>query len=158
MCESKGVSVDDMLARWHSDMLPSLMARLGCQRSDLVALFGGVRDDWIRTDLAGWLAPNRFYEGTVGPVRAALASPAAEVFIVTTKQARFTEQLLKEMAGVDFPPDRIYSQTESGEPKSKRLEDIEVRAGGVGWGEGGDIIRRCYLIRTTDSFLQAITP
>lgn len=44
---------------------------------------------------------------------------------VTTKQARFTEQLLREMAGLPFPPERIYSQTVSGEPKARRLEQIE---------------------------------
>jgi hypothetical protein len=109
----EGVHVDDMLATWHRSMLPEAMARLGCARGDLVKLFGGVRDDWIKNDLPGWLAPNRFYEGTVDPLREALADGAnKEVYIVTTKQARFTEQLLVEMARVPFPPQRIYSQTE----------------------------------------------
>ena len=49
-----------------------------------------------------------------------------EVYIVTTKQARFTETILKEMAGIDFPMDRIFSQTVSGRPKSEVLEDLEA--------------------------------
>lgn len=53
-----GVEVDDMLANWHT-MLPELMKHMGHERSELVALFGGVRDHWIKTDLKGWLAPNR---------------------------------------------------------------------------------------------------
>ena len=36
-------------------------------------------------------------------------------------QARFTEAILREMAGIAFPPDRIFSQTVSGRPKSEVL-------------------------------------
>lgn len=52
----------------------------------MVELFGRVRDDWIAADLAGWLAPNRIYDGVADPVRTALA--AHHVYIVTTKQVR----------------------------------------------------------------------
>lgn len=38
-------------------------------------------------------------------------------------QARFTEAILRQMAGITFPMDRIFSQTVSGRPKS------EVRGG-----------------------------
>ena len=31
------------------------------------------------------------------------------------------------MAGVDFPPDRIFSQTVSGKPKSEVLEALQAR-------------------------------
>jgi hypothetical protein len=37
-------------------------------------------------------------------------------------QARFTKAILEQMAAIDFPMDRIYSQTESGNPKSEVLE------------------------------------
>lgn len=47
-----------MLSTWH-DLLPREMERLKLDRKELVKLFGGVRDDWIATDLKGWLAPNR---------------------------------------------------------------------------------------------------
>mmetsp|Transcript_33386 Transcript_33386/g.79152 ORF Transcript_33386/g.79152 Transcript_33386/m.79152 type:complete len:375 (-) Transcript_33386:163-1287(-) len=36
-------------------------------------------------------------------------------------QARFTEALLRDMAGIPFPSDRIFSQTVSGRPKSEVL-------------------------------------
>jgi hypothetical protein len=51
-----------------------------------VSLFGQVRDDWIRDDLAGWLAPNRIYEGVGPAVKGAMQRD--EVYIVTTKQVR----------------------------------------------------------------------
>lgn len=53
----------------------------------LVRLFGSVRDEWIATDLAGWLAPNRIYPGVADAMHAAVAR-GDEVYIVTTKQVR----------------------------------------------------------------------
>jgi hypothetical protein len=50
----------------------------------MVKNFGDVRDKWIAEDLAGWLAPNRIYDGIADPVRSAMTSD--EVYIVTTKQ------------------------------------------------------------------------
>jgi hypothetical protein len=51
----------------------------------MVSLFGRVRDDWIASDLAGWLAPNRIYPGVAEAVKEALAG-GDEVYVVTTKQ------------------------------------------------------------------------
>lgn len=42
-------------------------------------------------------------------------------------QARFTEAILRQMAGIQFPPDRIFSQTVSGAPKSEVLEMLAGR-------------------------------
>ena len=42
-------------------------------------------------------------------------------------QARFTEAILRQMAGISFPPDRIFSQTVSGQPKSEVLEMLAAR-------------------------------
>ncbi len=50
----------------------------------MVKLFGDVRDQWIASDLDGWLAPNRIYTGVAEPVAQAVAKD--EVYIVTTKQ------------------------------------------------------------------------
>ena len=52
----------------------------------MVDLFGGVRDEWIASDLSSWLAANRIYKGVADPVREALGRD--EVYIVTTKQVR----------------------------------------------------------------------
>ena len=51
----------------------------------LVELFGSARDKWIKEDLAGWLAPNRIYDGVPGVLNALLQRE--ELYIVTTKQA-----------------------------------------------------------------------
>lgn len=42
-------------------------------------------------------------------------------------QAHYTDVLLRDMAGVDLPIDRIYSTTVSGEPKSSVLAHLAER-------------------------------
>lgn len=95
----------------------------------LVTLFGSTRDAWMAADLEGWLAPNRIYPGVADAMRALMA--AHEVDIVTTKQARFTHAILRQMAGIDFPLERIYSQTVSGRPKSEVLEALQEKNPGA---------------------------
>ena len=75
-------------------------------------------------DLREWLGSNAFYPGA--PAALATLKARGEAFIVTTKQARFTAALLADTAGVPFPADRIFSQTVSGEPKSKVLLELEA--------------------------------
>lgn len=69
-------------------MLPESMARWGLQRAPLVELFGSTRDAWMKADMPAWMAANRLYPGVAEPLRAAVADPASDVYIVTTKQAR----------------------------------------------------------------------
>lgn len=42
-------------------------------------------------------------------------------------QERFTQAILKQMAGIDFPLERIFSQTVSGQPKSEVLEQLQAK-------------------------------
>ena len=87
----------------------------------------------MEADLPGWLSPNRIYPG-VGAALGALLRPEAqaEVYIVTTKQARFTQALLEQKAGIDFAPSRIFSQAESGAPKSEVLAALAAAHPGAG--------------------------
>ncbi|CAG9463179.1 unnamed protein product [Pedinophyceae sp. YPF-701] len=126
----EGMSAQEMLENWGT-MLPEAMEKFGQERATLVELFGSTRDKWIESDLQGWLAPNRFYPGVVEPVKAALASAEDEVYIVTTKQARFTLQLLREMAGVQLEDERVFSMTVSGRPKGEVLAMLGERHPGA---------------------------
>ncbi|GBF95946.1 hypothetical protein Rsub_08069 [Raphidocelis subcapitata] len=127
----EGTGVEEMLAGWHAGMLAGMMERWQLDRGELVTLFGRVRDEWIAADLPGWLAPNRIYPGVADAVKASLAG-GDEVYVVTTKQARFTHTLLRDMAGVDLPADRIHSTTVSGEPKSRVLARLAAQHAGAG--------------------------
>lgn len=97
------LSVEAILNNWEG-LKSTLMTSWNQNKDELVHLFGDVRDKWIKEDMKGWIEANRFYPGVADALRFA----SSTLFIVTTKQARFAEALLKELAGVVFPKDRIY--------------------------------------------------
>jgi len=79
--------------------------RSGLDTAGLKRLYGAVRDRWLQEDPEGWLALSPLYPGT----RQALNGPPAgtDGYIVTTKQERFADRLLKHN-GVRFDTDRIF--------------------------------------------------
>ncbi|GBG80388.1 hypothetical protein CBR_g30756 [Chara braunii] len=115
--------INGILSGWQS-IKPVIMKEWGEEgkREELVDLFGSIRDNWMQTDLAGWLGTNRIYPGVADALRFA-ASP---IYIVTTKQTRFALALLKDLAGVDFPEDRIFGLGTG--PKVRVLEQLQSRA------------------------------
>ncbi|KAH9324639.1 hypothetical protein KI387_004817, partial [Taxus chinensis] len=98
-----GLNVEGILENW-SKLKPLIMAEWGAKKEELVEIFGKVRDDWMEQDLSSWVGANRFYPGTAD----ALKFASSKIYIVTTKQTRFAEALLRDLAGVSIPPDRIY--------------------------------------------------
>ncbi|KAH7577948.1 hypothetical protein ACOSP7_000968 [Xanthoceras sorbifolium] len=100
---AEGLTVEGILENWFK-IKPVIVEEWGENRDALIDLFGKVRDEWIDTDLATWIGANRFYPG----VSDALKFASSSVYIVTTKQSRFADALLRELAGVTIPPERIY--------------------------------------------------
>ncbi|KAH0924977.1 hypothetical protein HID58_017233 [Brassica napus] len=102
---AEGLTVDGILGSW-GKIKPVIMEAWDEDDKDaLIDLFGKVRDDWINNDLTTWIGANRFYPG----VSDALKFASSKIYIVTTKQGRFAEALLREIAGVIIPPERIYA-------------------------------------------------
>lgn len=89
------------LAAWQ----PRHLARLGLTKPELQQLFGAERDHWIATDLAGWLSYNRYYPGAAEALRHLRQN--ARVVILTTKERRFVQQLMRR-EGIDFAAEDIY--------------------------------------------------
>lgn len=114
-----GLTINRILENW-SQLKPIIMKEWNEDRDDLINLFGKVRDNWIDTDLAGWIGANRFYPGTAD----ALRFSSSQVYIVTTKQSRFADALLRELAGVTIPPDRIYGLGTG--PKVEVLKKLQM--------------------------------
>ncbi|KAG6748118.1 hypothetical protein POTOM_048019 [Populus tomentosa] len=100
---AEGLTVDGILENW-SRIKPVIMEEWAENRDALIELFGKVRDEWMDNDLATWIGANRFYPG----VPDALKFASSSIYIVTTKQSRFADALLQELAGVKIPPERIY--------------------------------------------------
>eukprot|EP00471_Norrisiella_sphaerica_P001005 CAMPEP_0184480962 /NCGR_PEP_ID=MMETSP0113_2-20130426/2502_1 /TAXON_ID=91329 /ORGANISM="Norrisiella sphaerica, Strain BC52" /LENGTH=482 /DNA_ID=CAMNT_0026859803 /DNA_START=160 /DNA_END=1608 /DNA_ORIENTATION=- len=123
----EGVSTDEILQAWTS-ILQESMEKWQLNRADLVHLFGQERDEWIQSSPRQWLARNKVWPD----VRYALqkAVDRHEVYIVTTKQKRFVEKLLKERLFIDFPSDRIYD-TSRGVSKATMLKRIEEKHPGA---------------------------
>ncbi|BBN00152.1 hypothetical protein MPTK1_1g26820 [Marchantia polymorpha subsp. ruderalis] len=101
---SKGLTVEGILESWPT-IKPVIQKHWNeTDREALVELFGRVRDDWIAQSPIEWIKANRFYPGTADCLRFATSN----LYIVTTKQARFAALLLKEIAGIEIPADHIY--------------------------------------------------
>ncbi|KAH0970651.1 hypothetical protein GBA52_022807 [Prunus armeniaca] len=102
------------------------MEEWGEERDALINLFGKVRDEWMDEDLTTWIGANRLYPG----VPDALKFASSTIYIVTTKQSRFADALLQELAGVTIPPEKKniwswkWSQGRSIEAASKRNQNI----------------------------------
>lgn len=118
-----GHSVDDIVAGW-GGLMPGLMARWELDRGEMVSGYGTIRDDWMAADLEGWLAPNLIFPGVAEACIAAEESDACDVFIVTTKQARFASAIMRQKGNLHIPPERVFSQTVSGLPKTVVLADL----------------------------------
>ena len=88
-----------------ADWQPANLLRLGLTRTELQRLFGAERDRWIAADLDGWLSYNRYYNGAAQTLNA--LRQRARVMILTTKERRFVQQLMRR-EGIDFPAEDIY--------------------------------------------------
>ena len=95
--ELPGHSADDIIANW-GGLMPGLMSRWGLDRAEMVAGYGKIRDDWMEADLAGWLAPNLIYPGVAEACIAAEESDKCDLYVVTTKQARFASAIMERRA------------------------------------------------------------
>ncbi|XP_021748097.1 uncharacterized protein LOC110713953 isoform X2 [Chenopodium quinoa] len=102
---AEGLTIEGILENWPK-LKPVIMEAWDEKenREALIELFGKVRDEWIEKDLATWIGANRLYPG----VSDALRFTSSKIYIVTTKQSRFADALLRELAGVTIPPERIY--------------------------------------------------
>lgn len=89
----KGFSEAEILKSWLT-VRDRIIAEEDLSPKNLALKVDTVRDQWIASDLNGWLGLHRFYEGVIPRLRELLQTPI-EIFVVTTKEGRFVEQLLK---------------------------------------------------------------
>ena len=98
-----------------------ILAKENLDKQTVIAQLDEVRDNWIREDLAGWLALHQFYTGVIARLQQILAS-STQLYIVTTKEGRFVRQLLQQQ-GLDIPKSAIIGK-EIKRPKAETLREI----------------------------------
>jgi phosphoglycolate phosphatase-like HAD superfamily hydrolase len=96
----------------------------GLSKQTVVQKLDGVRDDWINHNLADWLSLHRFYPGVIEQLKQ-IVNSAVKLYIVTTKEGRFVQQLLQQQ-GIDLPVAQIIGK-ESKRPKYETLRILRDR-------------------------------
>ncbi|MBN3947748.1 MAG: HAD family hydrolase [Nostoc sp. NMS7] len=102
-----GITDETILQEWAS-IAPKLLLNDKLQAREIGAKLDNQRDEWISTDLDGWLSLHRFYPGVVEKIKLTLDS-GVKLYIVTTKEGRFIQQLLQQ-EGVNLPAAAIFGK------------------------------------------------
>lgn len=100
-----------------------LLAKENLNPADLARALDQTRDQWIQTDLTGWLDLHQFYPGVVPRLKTLLAE--CQVYIVTTKEARFIQALLQGQ-GITLDPGAVFGK-ECRQPKAQTLSQLLER-------------------------------
>lgn len=116
-----GISESDILGDWHS-ISHQLLEQENLQSQDLGPLLDGIRDQWIATDLEGWLSLHRFYPGVCDRLRVILDTGMVQLRIITTKEERFVRSLLGQQ-GINIESGKIFGKGHK-QPKHQTLRDL----------------------------------
>jgi phosphoglycolate phosphatase-like HAD superfamily hydrolase len=119
-----GVSEAEIFSNW-SAIADNIVRAEKVDRTTVSQKLDRVRDNWIQEDLAGWLSLHRFYPGIIDRLRQILNSPI-QLYIVTTKEGRFVQQLLKQQA-IELPAAQIIGK-EVKRPKYETLRMLKNEA------------------------------
>ncbi|MEM7796173.1 MAG: HAD family hydrolase [Cyanobacteria bacterium P01_C01_bin.118] len=111
-----GKTDEEIIAGWPELALPFL-AETNLTQAEAAKVLDSERDHWIATDLDDWLAQHRFYPNMLAVLQASLET--RPTYIVSTKEGRFIQQLLKQ-SGVTMPPEKILGK-EVKRPKYETL-------------------------------------
>jgi phosphoglycolate phosphatase-like HAD superfamily hydrolase len=120
----EGFSDDQILQSW-TNITPQILAADNLEAKAVSTKLDHLRDEWIQTDLDGWLSLHRFYPGVIERLKMTLESEV-QLYIVTTKEGRFVKQLLQQ-EGVNLPPENIFGK-EVKRPKYETLRELIEKA------------------------------
>ncbi|MBS3027821.1 MAG: HAD family hydrolase [Dolichospermum sp. DET50] len=120
----EGFNDDQILQSW-TNITPQILAADKLEAKAVSTKLDHLRDEWIQTDLNGWLSLHRFYPGVIERLKITLESEV-QLYIVTTKEGRFVKQLLQQ-EGVNLPPENIFGK-EVKRPKYETLRELIEKA------------------------------
>ncbi|YAF98075.1 MAG: HAD family hydrolase [Nodularia sp. CChRGM 3473] len=114
------VPEEKILQEW-ANITPQILLDNNLQAKEIGAKLDNLRDEWINTDLDGWLSLHRFYPGVLEKIKVTVANEV-KLYIVTTKEGRFVQQLLQR-EGLNLPPTAIFGK-EVKRPKYEILREL----------------------------------
>ena len=120
----EGFNDDQILQSW-TTITPQILAADNLEAKAVSTKLDHLRDEWIQTDLNGWLSLHRFYPGVIERLKITLKSEI-QLYIVTTKEGRFVKELLQQ-EGVNLPPENIFGK-EVKRPKYETLRELIKKA------------------------------
>jgi phosphoglycolate phosphatase-like HAD superfamily hydrolase len=104
----QNISPAEIHSNWQG-VLSEILIETGLTQAQLMVTLDQVRDRQITGNLVAWLSLHQFYDGMVDCLQKLLADPSTTVYIITTKEARFTDQLLREQ-GIYLPLENILGK------------------------------------------------
>jgi phosphoglycolate phosphatase-like HAD superfamily hydrolase len=119
----QGIPEAEILQNW-SDIADTIVQQNQLHASEIGKLLDSLRDEWIASDLEGWLSLHQFYSGVVETLKALCQSPILPI-IITTKEGRFVRSLLGQQ-GIELSDTQLYGK-EYGKPKHQVLREILER-------------------------------
>ncbi|MBH8551313.1 HAD family hydrolase [Nostocaceae cyanobacterium CENA357] len=114
------ITEEKILQEW-INITPQILLDSNLQAKEIGAKLDHVRDEWINIDLNEWLSLHRFYSGVIDKIKVIVDS-TVKLYIVTTKEGRFVQQLLQR-EGVNLPPSAIFGK-EVKRPKYEILREL----------------------------------
>ncbi|NJN74131.1 MAG: HAD family hydrolase [Limnothrix sp. RL_2_0] len=103
-------------------VIDQILEQSGINQQQLAVTLDQVRDRQISEQLDQWLDLHRFYDGILECLQKLVADTETDVYIITTKEARFTHQILQQQ-GINFPRENIFGK-EAKQPKTATLKQL----------------------------------
>ena len=125
----QGFSDADILTSW-PEIRQQLVKSEDLSKETIGQWVDGTRDQWIQTDLEGWLALHEFYPGTLETLQN-LQHENIPFVIITTKESRFVRALLQR-AQLDLASDKIFGK-DCQRPKPETLKRLKPNLPGPIW-------------------------
>ncbi|MBW4500347.1 MAG: HAD hydrolase-like protein [Scytonema hyalinum WJT4-NPBG1] len=116
----EGIPEEKILQEW-AKIAQQILLTDNLKGAEIGSKLDKIRDEWISTDLNGWLSLHKFYAGVVEKLKAT-ATSTVHLYIITTKEGRFAQQLLKQ-GGLDIPREAIFGK-EVKRPKHEILREL----------------------------------
>ncbi|QCS50709.1 HAD family hydrolase [Picosynechococcus sp. PCC 11901] len=117
----QGIPTVQLWQAW-SAIVQRTLQQENLSAAQLMEALDQVRDRQLQTQLDQWLGRHHFYLGMVALLQNLLQQNDVTPYIITTKEARFTRQLLQHQ-NVDFPAAQIFGK-EQKQPKTATLKQL----------------------------------